>query len=152
MSGLDSSSPVDSSSGSGYAKPPLPFDTCEQWEKQLLLVEGQPAEIIRSFSWRYDSPGWSFAGNQMLVCPRCQRIWAYLDFGQPKGQGEPAGCLWPTAAFCERCPGDGRWPAGSILIGYSADGSNFDLPLLFALPEPLLRREMMLHFREMRDD
>lgn len=125
--------------------PEPPFSTCEQWQAQTLLVEGQVAEITRSFSWRTEGDGWSYAGNRLLVCPRCQRTWAFLDFGQPMGFEEPAGCIWPVAAVCERCPAVGPVPAGSLLQAISADGRNFDLPLLWALPESLLRREFNLH-------
>jgi len=124
----------------------LPFNTCTEWQEQLVFIVGfPPATITRSFSWRSITDGWSYAGNQMLVCPKCQKIWAYLDFKRPMQAGEEAGCLWPVAAFCEKCPSNGPVPSGSIMISYGFDGENYDLPLLYALPLDLLKREFELH-------
>lgn len=129
----------------------MPFDTCAVWDRQTIFIVGEePVELLRSFSWRTEGDGWSYVGNRMLVCPRCKRIWAYLDFGKAMGWEEAENCLWPVPAFCSRCPAPGPVPSGSLLVAEDADGRNFDLPLLFALPERLLRREVDLHFTQLK--
>jgi hypothetical protein len=127
----------------------LPFDTCLEWQNQTVSIVGlPPAAIHRSFSWkRKGHDGWSWSGNEVLICPRCLRQWAHLDYGCPMAHDEPVGCLSPTGAFCGECgEGYSDVPAGSILYaGYNL----LDLPLLYALPENLLRREFEIHLKHL---
>lgn len=128
---------------------PLPFGTCLQWYKQLVAVAGFPLYTIeRSFSWQEEGmPGWSFTYSRVLVCPRCLKQWAHLAFQNSEpGGGLPLGCLEPTGVFCGDCgPGREGKVAGSLLDAPYSSG--VDLPLLYALPEPLLRREFELHLK-----
>lgn len=87
--------------------------------------------------------------SRVLVCPRCLISWAHLDFKHQHGR-LPADCLEPTGHFCGECgPGlqEDETPPGSILW---YPGHDLDLPLLYALPEDLLRREFFIHLKHLR--
>lgn len=130
----------------GYEPPVQRADRCSTYSKMLLAVEGFPLyEIFRSFSWRSESGGWTATRSSILVCPSCTRSWAHLKF-----EGEAY--LYAEAAFCERCPRPADlWqsfpPAGSILTWHGY-GCNIDSALVDVLPEPLLKREFLLHLND----
>jgi hypothetical protein len=124
----------------------LPFDTCAHWQQQRLSVAGLDEIVVgRSFSWRLRSAeGWSFRGNEALFCPRCYRTWAYLDFGRPMAFRETPGCLWPRGQACADCaPASGEIPGSLLDVG----PYNTDLPLLYAMPLELVKREFELHLQ-----
>lgn len=158
-----SSSEPSFSSSTGISRPQdfreqVPFDTCMLWTIQFISVESSPLyEITRSFSWKSPgAAGWSYAHSQVLVCPKCLRQWAHLAFQELSRTDVEHHCLWPTAAFCSNCEVESeRAPPGSILLDYGWGIGNIDLPLLWALPEELLKREFMIHLnyfeKEFRD-
>jgi hypothetical protein len=81
------------------------------------------------------------ACSEMLVCPRCRDVWAYLIFR------DEVDC-WPTAQFCENCviaKDDWHPVPGSLLVeeGYGV----IDDALLAALPYDLVKREFDLHLK-----
>jgi len=99
--------------------------------------------VHRKHSFGGDPPTHE-AKSHALFCPSCHIVWAVLRF---VGEEE----VWPVGQFCqlhqvqrtrksEWCP-----VPGSILVeeGWGV----IDEALLFALPEPLLRREFDLHIK-----
>ena len=84
----------------------------------------------------------------VLVCPKCLKQWAHLDFQAVLRKGDREDCLWPIGAFCENCAITDKDspPAGSILIYYGY-GCNIDEALLDVLPTELLKREFKIHLR-----
>lgn len=92
-----------------------------------------------SFGRPGEPPGY-LAKSHCLFCPRCQRLWATLAI-----QGEFL--IWPVAQTCSECQISDEWmPVPGSLLAEEGFGV-IDLELLWALPEPLLRREFDLHLK-----
>lgn len=115
---------------------------------QTLLVEGKVYSVSRPRSWpsEFGDNGWKFAHSIALICPKCLDRWAVLAF-----EGDED--IRPEGAYCAKHEGKEKWfwnrpvVAGSILPGYS-----YDFPLLEALPEELLKRELMLTLKRMENE
>lgn len=120
----------------------LPWDPihfCWTSDRQRCVV---PRE--HSFGHPGQPPGY-VARSHCLFCPKCERVWAHLRLiGQ---DGKHAACTWPVAQSCAQCQVITPWlpVPGSLLVeeGWGV----IDLELLWALPEPLLRREFDLHLK-----
>lgn len=112
--------------------------------RETILLDNVCYELQREHSFETPSGGWISPRSSLLVCPGCQRTWAWMQIGEET-------TLWPHAAFCSRCPAPREnWlmgPPGSLLfpLGYCI----FDEPLLEALPPELLLREFNLHIEWM---
>lgn len=115
--------------------------------RQTILLGDKLYEVERERGWQNDpeSLGWSWAQSRALVCPKCLSIWAVMAF-----EGDEYIC--PAGAFCDKHPPSERYQTfagfrvipGSILPDYW-----IDLPLLAALPEELLKRELLLTLRQL---
>jgi hypothetical protein len=80
------------------------------------------------------------AVSQLLICPRCHKTWAKLEFDGDR-------CAWPVAQFCENCNEPDEWiPVPGSLLNEEGWGI-IDDSLLAALPEELVRREFNLHIK-----
>ena len=104
--------------------------------KQSILLDNQLFELDRARSWPGDTfGGWNYAHSRALICPKCLSQWAILAF-----EGDEI--LHPQGAFCA-AHGDGR-----LLLEFGA----IDLPLLAAMPEPLLKRELILTINRLENE
>src|ERR1700678_662890 len=83
--------------------------------------------------------------NGVMYCPVCCKIWAWLAYleGGDLSLSEPR--MIPCDQHPEACHPDLRPVAGSLIDNPTANG--YDVPLLEALPESLLRREFELHMK-----
>lgn len=100
---------------------------------QTIFIDGlPPVSVHRPRSWPspYADDAWGFAVSHALICPECLRAWAILSFPD-----EPQ--LSIAGAPCERHGG------GTLFARY-----RFDPMLLDALPEHLLKRELVLTLKE----
>lgn len=107
--------------------------------KQTILLEGRVWEIERERSWSPFQPdSYSFAHSHALICPvrNCLKQWAVMAF-----EGDET--IAPTPQRCRTHGG------GSLFVNYGS----LDEPLLNALPEELLKRELEvnLDLMEKRD-
>ena len=117
---------------------------------QTLFLDGfPPFRVERPRGWQADedSLGWDFAHSKALICPICLKQWAILHFEEDREHHI-------EGAYCERClPSlEDSSRRGRVCIPGSIFGSGtyfIDRPLLAVLPEPLLRREVALTFRQM---
>ena len=84
------------------------------------------------------------AKSHALFCPSCKEVWAVLRF---LDENE----VWAVNQFCEHCKPERELEAvwhpvpGSILV--EEGWGLIDEALLYALPEPLVKREYLLHER-----
>lgn len=114
--------------------------------RQTLLVEGKVFSVERERSWPSEWDGWGYAHSQALICPKCLKQWAVLAF-----EGDEF--IIPQGAYCSSHEGKEKWfwnrprVSGSLFPVYS-----LDLPLLNALPEELLKRELLLTLKRMEKE
>lgn len=101
--------------------------------KQTIFLDGKAWEIFRERSWSPTEPNsYAFAHSVALICPRCLRQWAIMAFEEDEDTS-------PTPEYCLAHGG------GSLFLRYGS----LDLPLLRALPEELLKRELLLHINRL---
>lgn len=93
------------------------------------------------------------ARSRVFICPFCRKSWAEIKIDGKK-VGEEAYTV--MTAPCERCPASFRLIRQSLdTTLFLVPGSLLDSDVLFdidwglleTLPEPLLRRELLLHIK-----
>jgi hypothetical protein len=106
---------------------------------QTIMLREQIWQIQREPAWQNQEGGWHEAQSWALFCPGCHKIWAWTVF-------EGDSLIYPGTAFCEECPSnEPELVSGSLFLWHGC----IDAALLAALPEPLLRREFMLHLKQL---
>lgn len=95
---------------------------------QTILLEGQVWELERPRSFPGTEAGaYGWSRSMALICPKCLKQWCVMAFSEDTD-------IHPQGQFCTQ-HGDGR-----LLLAYGP----LDESLLSALPEALLRRELLL--------
>lgn len=103
---------------------------------QTVFISGfPPARLERQRSWSslWDAEGYGYAHSQALICPRCLKQWALLQFSEDTE-------THPQGQYCELHGG------GTLFWDW-----HFDPELLKALPEALLKREFDLTLKQLQE-